>query len=181
MTRTFGIRRRGVDSTGMQRISALLLALVLSLAAVASTPVTGLASAQAPASLKRDLPSSSVVMVSVDVPAGRRPATLVRFPRNRIALLRLANGRLALKARGRYRLTSTRANRSVRVRLKVDCVASQITARARTRRVRVELRLSAEAHVAVSRTGGWCGAGAGAGARARSGAGAVVRARQRVE
>jgi hypothetical protein len=118
--------------------------------------VSALALTSAPASaagVAHKVPPGAGVVVSFDLRAGGSHRTaLVRFPRNRVALLRVGDRRLALRAGRHHALLRLRPRRRVRVHVRFDLDAARITARATGRRVAISRRLQPEVRVVVARS-----------------------------
>ena len=136
----------------MRRTSGILLALLASVAAAAATPAASSGDRRSSTMVTRNVELPGGGVVTLRVPARRhRAATLLRFPRSRVALVSRSDGRLMLKAGRFHALTRSRQHRAIRVRVRLDVAMSRITARAGRRRLRIERRLRAETHIVHAR------------------------------
>jgi hypothetical protein len=136
----------------MQRSSFLAISLLLGLAAVIAPFADSGASARSRDGIAHTLPPGAGVRVSFDLRSGKGPLTLVRFPRNRVALVRVGDQRLALRAGHRRALLRIGSGGRVHVQIRFDLDAARISVRANGRGVAVSRRLDPEAQVVVSRT-----------------------------
>jgi hypothetical protein len=119
---------------------------------ISALAVTGAPAGASAAGIAHKVPPGAGVVVSFDLRgSGGDRAALVRFPRNRAALVRVAHRRLALRVGRQRALLRLRPRRRVRVHVRFDLDAARISARATARRVAIRRRLQPEARVVVAR------------------------------
>jgi hypothetical protein len=144
------------------RLPRTVSLLAAALAPLATAAGIGLADGAVPAQAARSRPCAPAraysvppahrLVVSFRYRDGARGArTLVRFTRNRLALLRSANGRLVIDASRRRSLTTIPRERHVALHVVLDVDAGQVTAQAGRRRIRIAAPLTAERRVVVAR------------------------------
>jgi hypothetical protein len=135
----------------VQHRRSLSISLLIIAVALTGAPAAAGASGRTAAGIAYKVPPGAGVVVSFDLRGAGERAALVRFPRNRVALVRVAARRLALGS-GRHRaLLRLHPGRRVRVHVRFDLDAARITVRAIGRRISVRRRLEPEARVVVGR------------------------------
>jgi hypothetical protein len=135
----------------MPRVRSLPFSLLLGLVLLTGVAADAGASAHPSAGRSHSVPPGTGVEVSFDLRRANGRALLVRFPRNRITLVRVDRIRLALKIGRRRALLRIQPRRLVRVRIRLDVEAKRITVRAGRRRLTVKRRVRRETRVVVGR------------------------------
>jgi hypothetical protein len=135
----------------MQRVRSLSTSMLVGLAVMAGVLAVGGGSAQARAGIPHNVPAGGGVDVSFDLRSRSGRALLVRFPHNRVSLVRVARRRLALQSRRGRAFLRLRPRRLMRVGVRLDVEAKRITVRAGRRRLTVDRRVRHETRVIVGR------------------------------